>query len=47
MAKLQFKKKCRVCQKVWIEVEARQPVICDTCKKRVKKAEDKDKNFSR
>jgi hypothetical protein len=47
MAKLRFKKQCRICKSVWIEVEARQPVVCDACKRKIKKSEDADKNFKR
>ena len=47
MAKLRFKKQCRICKAVWIEVEARQPVVCDTCKRKIKKSEDADKNYKK
>jgi len=47
MAKLRFKKQCRICKSVWIEVEARQPVVCDACKRKIKKSDDADKKFKR
>jgi len=37
MAKLKFKRKCRICKDVWVTVESRQPVICDKCKKNYEK----------
>ncbi len=44
MAKLKFKKKCRVCKDVWVAVESRQPVICDKCKKNYEKYKKEKEN---
>jgi len=33
VAKLKFKKKCRLCNEVWVLVVHRQPIVCEDCKK--------------